>query len=558
MATLDKFLSIKENDEKTKKKESKKKSSKSNKTSESLVSHDHFELTPEFENQLWKVADKLRKKMEVHQYKYVVLGLIFLRALTCRFYERRKEIEEELSNPNSELYTEDPELRKMILEDEDFYLSEGVLYLPKETRWDYFVENVMSPNIGEIIDTAIEILEEKYPDRLKDVIPKIYAQSPLDNHDYSYLINKFSEISFGKEHRVKDVFGRIYEYFLGKFTEVEGKLGGKFYTPRSLTKLIVDVLDVKGGSIFDPACGSGGFFVSALEKLEREGIDINELSIYGQDSDPMAYRLTKMNLIIRGAEGDIRIDDSYHDDKFMDMTFDYVVANPPFNDSEWDANRIKPDDPRLRIGNKKVPVPPNGNANYMWILHFIYHTAPNGKAGFVMANGALSAGNVEGEIRKAIIENDLVYGIVACPPKLFYNVSLPVSLWFIRKEKPDYMKGKVLFINAKNLYKQISRRQNILTEEHIKKIVDKFRMFESGEDEDKINELGFAKVATIDEIAKNGYVLTPGRYVGVKIEDDGIPFEVKMKEYSEELKKLLDEEEKLRNKVKEILDALGF
>jgi len=320
----------------------------------------------------------------------------------------------------------------------------------------------------------------------------------------------------------------------------------------------VDVLDVKGGSIFDPACGSGGFFVSALEKLEREGIDINELSIYGQDSDPMAYRLTKMNLIIRGAEGDIRIDDSYHDDKFMDMTFDYVVANPPFNDSEWDANRIKPDDPRLRIGNKKVPVPPNGNANYMWILHFIYHTAPNGKAGFVMANGALSAGNVEGEIRKAIIENDLVYGIVACPPKLFYNLSLPVSLWFIRKEKPDYMKGKVLFINAKNLYKQISRRQNILTEEHIKKIVDKFRMFESGEDEDKINELGFAKVATIDEIAKNGYVLTPGRYVGVKIEDDGIPLEVKMKEYSEELKKLLDEEEKLRNKVKEILDALGF
>jgi len=560
MPTLDEYLQKagkSKKDQKTKP-NLKKSSNTRSSVQASSSPHAHFELTSEFENHLWKVADKLRKKMEVHQYKYVVLGLIFLRALTYSFYERREELKKLLSNPKSELYTRDAEVRKQVLEDEDFYLSEGVLYLPPETRWDFFIENATQPNIGEIIDSAIEVLENKYPEKLRDVIPKIYAQSPLDHHDYTYLINKFSEIDFGYDHKAKDIFGRIYEYFLGKFTEVEGKLGGKFYTPRSLTKLIVEVLDVKNGTILDPACGSGGFFVSALEKLEREGIDPNELSIYGQDSDPMAYRLSKMNLIIRGAEGDIRVGDSYHDDKFPGMTFDYVVANPPFNDSEWDAHRIKPDDPRLRIGRKKVPVPPNNNANYMWILHFTSHTAPTGKSGFVMANGALSAGGVEGEIRKAIIENDLVYGIVAAPPKLFYNVSLPVSLWFIRKNKPNHMKGKVLFINAKDLYVQISRRQNVMTDEHIQKIVKKFRLFEEGKLEE-INETGFAKVATIKEIAKNNYVLTPGRYVGVKLEfDDERAFEEKMREYSEELSKLFQEEDEVKSRIREVFEELGW
>jgi len=320
-----------------------------------------------------------------------------------------------------------------------------------------------------------------------------------------------------------------------------------------LTRLIIEILDVKEGRIFDPACGSGGFFVSALEKLEREGKEKTFLSIYGQESKEFVWKIAKMNLAIRGAEGDIRVGDSYHDDKFPDLRADYVVSNPPFNDSGWGADKVKDDDPRFKYG-----IPGDNNGNYAWIQHYIYHLAPDGKAGFVMANGALSGGGIEGEIRKKIIEDDLVYGIIATPAKLFYTVSLPVSLWFLRKSKPDHLKGKVLFIYAKNMFKPISRRQVVFTDEHIAKMVEKFRMFESGEGEEKINEIGFSKVTTIEEIEKNGWVLTPGRYVGIKIEDDGVPFEKKMEDYSGELSKLLKEEKELTEKVKEVFKALGF
>jgi len=500
-----------------------------------------------FEDKLWKAADKLRKKVEVHEYKYVVLGLIFLRYLSYAFEEKRKEI----LNKEAKDYPE--EFKKEILEDKDLYLANGTLYIPEEARWDYIKKNANQQNIGEILDRAIEVLENEYPKQLKDVIPKIYTKINLDHYDLAYLINLFSSIQFGLEHRGKDIFGRIYEYFLGKFTEAEGKKGGEFYTPRCLTKLIVEILDVKSGRIFDPACGSGGFFVSALEKLEREGIDKASLAIYGQESKEFVWKMCKMNLAIRGTEGDIRIGDSYHDDKFFDLRADYVVSNPPFNDSGWGAERVKPEDPRFKYG-----IPPDGNANFVWIQHYIYHLAPNGKAGFVMANGALSAGSVEGEIRRKIIEDDLVYGVIATPPKLFYTVSLPASLWFLRKSKPEHMKGKVLFIYAKNMFKPISRRQVVFTDEHIAKIVEKFRMFERGEPEEKINEVGFAKVATIEEIAKNGYVLTPGRYVGIKLEEDETPFEEKMKVYSKELSKLLEEEKELTENVKGVFKALGF
>ena len=500
-----------------------------------------------FENKLWKAADKLRKKVEVHEYKYVVLGLIFLRYISFAFEEKQKEIVNKTDKDILEKFRND------ILEDKDVYLSDGILYVPEKARWDYIKKNANQPNIGEILDDAIEILEKEYPKQLKNVIPKIYTKINLSSDDLAYLINVFSTIDFGDGHKGKDIFGRIYEYFLGKFTEAEGKKGGEFYTPRSLTRLIVEILDIKEGRIFDPACGSGGFFVSAIEKLEREGKEKVLLSIYGQESKEFVWKIAKMNLAIRGVEGDIRIGDSYHDDKFPDLRADYVVSNPPFNDSGWGASRIKEDDPRFKYG-----IPPDNNGNYAWIQHYIYHLAPNGKAGFVMANGALSSGGIEGEIRKKIIEDDLIYGIIATPPKLFYTVSLPVSLWFLRKEKPEHMKGKVLFINAKKMFKPISRRQVIFTDEHIAKMVEKFRLFEAGEDEEKINEVGFAKVATIEDIKKNGYVLTPGRYVGIKIEDDGIPFEKKMEEYSKELSKLLAEEEKLTEKVKEVFNALGF
>jgi len=500
-----------------------------------------------FEDKLWKAADKLRKKVEVHEYKYVALGLIFLRYLSFAFEEKRREI----LNREAKRYPK--KFKAQLREDRDLYLANGTLYVPEATRWDYIKKNANQPNIGEILDKAIEILENEYPKQLKDVIPKIYTKINLDHYDLAYLINLFSSIQFGLEHRGKDIFGRIYEYFLGKFTEAEGKKGGEFYTPRCLTKLIVEILDVKGGRIFDPACGSGGFFVSALEKLEKEEIDKASLTIYGQESKDFVWKMCKMNLAIRGAEGDIRIGDSYHDDKFFDLRADYVVSNPPFNDSGWGADRVKPEDPRFKYG-----IPPDNNANFVWIQHYIYHLAPNGKAGFVMANGALSAGGVEGEIRRKIIEDDLVYGIIATPPKLFYTVSLPASLWFLRKSKPEHMKGKVLFVYAKNMFKPISRRQVVFTDEHIAKIVEKFRMFEREEPEEKINEVGFAKVATIEEIAKNGYVLTPGRYVGIKLEEDETPFEEKMKVYSEELSKLLEEGKELTEKVRKVFKALNF
>lgn len=509
----------------------------------------------DFEDKLWKAADKLRKKIEVHEYKYIVLGLIFLRYLSFAFEERRKELQKAFYDPKNEDYIPEKNFREQALEDKDYYLDVGILYVPEKSRWEYIVRNATQPNIGEILDKAIEILEGEYAKQLKDVIPKNYASTNLDPFDLAYLINLFSSIDFGEDHKTKDIFGRIYEYFLGKFAEAQGKKGGEFYTPRSLTNLIVKILDVKDGRVFDPGCGSGGFYVSALEELKNKGIEKATLSISGQESKQMPWKICKMNLALRGAEGEIRMGDSYHDDKFPDLRVDFVVSNPPFNDSGWGAERVKYDDPRF-----KFSVPPDNNANFVWIQHYIYHLSPRGKAGFVMANGALSGGGVEGEIRKKIIENDLVWGIVACPPKLFYNVSLPVSLWFIKAKgsKPEHMKGKVIFIYAKKLFKQISRRQVVFTDEHIAKIVDKFRMLERGENEEKINEVGFAKIATLEDIKKNGYVLTPGRYVGIKMEEDKTPFEEKMKTYSAELSTLLKEEAELTRKVKAVFGSLGF
>jgi type I restriction enzyme M protein len=506
----------------------------------------------DFEDKLWKAADKLRKKVEVHEYKYVVLGLVFLRYLSFAFDERRKELEKEFSNPKSEEYIAFEDFRKQALEDKDRYLKQGVLYVPEEARWDFLIKNATQPNIGEILDKAVEVLEDEYPRQLKDAIPKNYTSINLDALDLAYLINLFSSIQIPLEHKSRDTFGRIYEYFLGKFVAAEGKKGGEFFTPRSLTRLIVEVLDVKGRRIFDPACGSGGFFVSALEKMEREGLDKNLLTIYGQDSKPMPWKICKMNLALRGAEGDLRLGDSYHDDKFFDLRADYVVSNPPFNDSGWGADRVSYEDPRFKYG-----MPPDSNGNFAWIQHYIYHLASDGKAGYVMANGALSGRNVEGEIRKKIIEDDLVYGIVACPPKLFYNVPLAVSLWFLRKEKLQHMSKMVLFIDARKMFKPISRRQVVLTDEHITRIAEKFKLFEKGE-KANINEVGFAKVSKIEDIVKNDYVLLPGRYVGIEIYEDERTFGEKMKINSEELSKLLEEEEELNIKIKNVLNSLGW
>ncbi|MDD5638927.1 MAG: N-6 DNA methylase, partial [Candidatus Pacebacteria bacterium] len=390
------------------------------------------------------------------------------------------------------------------------------------------------------------------------ILPKIYAHTQLESNVLAELINIFSGIKFNyDEEKEKDTLGRIYEYFIGQFASAEGKRGGEFYTPKPIVKLLVEILEpYEGARIFDPACGSGGMFVQSGEFLRKHKQDPSKISFYGQELNSDTWRLCQMNLAIRGIIGQIEQGNSYYNDKFLDLKADFVLSNPPFN-ADWNPQRLAEGDPRLKYGT-----PPASNANFMWIQHFIHHLAPNGMAGFVMANGALAVGGKEGEIRKKIIEDDLVDIIISCPPKLFYNVSLPVSLWFVTKNKKNgrfrNRTGEILFIDAREIYTPISRKQYTLTDEQIQKITDAVRSWREEEGYKKYEDIsGFCKSATKEEIAKNGYVLTPGRYVGIAPEeDDGIPFEEKMQKLTTELKQYFEESHKLEKEIEENLKKI--
>jgi len=508
----------------------------------------------EFEKELWKAADKLRGNVDPSEYKYIVLGLIFLKYVSDSFYQRKEELEKSTSDPKNALYIKDESARKYYIDSREPYRAKGIFYIPEKARWDYLQKHSMLPDIGKYIDDALEAIENENSS-LKGILPKVYSRTHLESHTLAELINLFSKIKFNHDiDKEKDILGRVYEYFLGQFASAEGKRGGEFYTPRTIVRLLVEILEpYEGARIFDPACGSGGMFVQSGEFLRIHRQDPTKISFYGQESNPNTWRLCKMNLAIRGLTGQIEQGNSYYDDKFPDLRADFVLSNPPFN-AEWDPQRLSDKDPRLKYGT-----PPASNANFMWIQHFIYHLAPNGMAGFVMANGALAVGGREGEIRKKIIEDDLIDVIIACPPKLFYNVSLPVSLWFITKNKKNgrfrNRVGETLFIDAREIYTPISRKQNIFTEEQIQKIANTVRAWrgqkEYGEYKD---EPGFCKSVTIEEIRKNGYVLTPGRYVGVKPqEDDGIPFEEKMKKLTAELEEYFKQSRELEEKILENL-----
>lgn len=514
----------------------------------------------DFEKELWKAADKLRGNIDPSEYKYVVLGLIFLKYVSDAFYQRRELLKEWVSDPNNkEYYVEEENARRFIIEDRDQYKSAGIFYIPEKARWEFLKSKAMQPDIGKRIDEAMEAIEKENP-ILKDILPKIYTQISLEPHVLAELINIFSKINFDqKTSEEKDILGRVYEYFLGQFAWAEGKRGGEFFTPRSIVKLIVEILEpYEGCRVFDPACGSGGMFVQSAKFLEIHKKDSSKISFYGQELNVNTWRLCMMNLAIRGITGDIRGGkNSLLDDQFPDLRVDFLITNPPFNQSGWGADQIDPKDPRVRYG-----IPPDSNANFMWIQHFIYHLAPNGMAGFVMANGALAVGGKEGEIRKRIIEDDLIDVIIACPPKLFYNVSLPVSLWFVTKNKKNgrfrNRTGETLFIDAREIYEPISRRQYTFTDEQIQKIANTVRAWrgqkEYGEYKD---EPGFCKSVTIEEIRKAGYVLTPGRYVGIKPEeDDGLPFEEKMRKLKLELETYFKEGRKLEEKIRENLKKL--
>jgi len=509
-----------------------------------------------FERELWAAADRLRGNIDVSEYKHIVLGLLFLKYISDSFYQRRKKLEEWTSDPkNKEYYISKEENRNAVVDDKDQYKSSGVFYIPEKARWDFLRDHAAHHDIGRFIDEALEAIEEENPQQLKDVLPKIYARTPLESHIIGELVNIFSRLEFDHDtDKEKDILGRVYEYFLGQFASAEGRRGGEFYTPRSIVKLLVEILEpFENARVLDPACGSGGMFVQSSEFLKIHRKDPSKISFYGQELNATTYRLCRMNLAIRGIFGQIEQGNSYYDDKFSDLRADFVLANPPFN-ADWDPGRLSSGDPRLKYGT-----PPASNANFMWIQHFTHHLAPNGIAGFVMANGALAVGGKEGEIRKKIIEADLVDVIIACPPKLFYNVSLPVSLWFVTKNKKNGRfrdrTGEILFIDARETFEQISRKQVVFTDKHIKKIAGTVRAWRGEEGAEKYENIpGFSKESKLEEVIKNGYVLTPGRYVGVpEEEDDGVPFEEKMRKSTAELKQYFEESRKLEEQIKENL-----
>lgn len=526
----------------------------------------------DFEKELWAAADRLRGNIDAAEYKHIVLGLLFLKYVSDAFYRRRDDLEKRMADPDDqEFFIKDPKTRPHILDDKDQYRGTGIFFIPPKARWEYLREYAMRDDIGHIIEAAMEAIEAENQSRLKGVLPiDRVARTPLEPHILGELVNIFSRLNFNHDlDKEKDILGRVYEYFLGQFASAEGKRGGEFYTPRSIVELLVQILEpYENARIFDPACGSGGMFVQSGRFLETRRKNPTHIAVYGQESNPTTYKLCRMNLAIRGVFGEVAVGSSYYDDKFPDLRADFVLANPPFN-AEWEPRRLSESDPRIKFGT-----PPASNANFMWIQHFIHHLAPNGMAGFVMANGALAVSGREGEIRKKLIEADLVDVIIACPPKLFYNVTLPVSLWFVAKNKGGdrfrTRSGETLFIDARDTFEQISRKQVRFTPEQIGKIAGAVRAWRlpapsearqaGGEkDEPEYKDIaGFCKAVKIEEIVKAGFVLTPGRFVGLADEiDDGIPFEEKIKKLSAELKEAFKKSGELEGRIIDNLKKLG-
>jgi len=495
----------------------------------------------ELEKQLWKAADKLRNNIDAAEYKHVVLGLIFLKYISDKF----QVLYEKLSN---EEYA-DPE-------DPEEYRAENAFWVPKEARWDYIQSKAKLPEIGKIIDNAMDLIE-KENESLKGVLPKNYNRPALDKRRLGELVDLIGSISL-HEQKEFDILGRVYEYFLGQFASAEGKKGGEFYTPESIVKLLVYMLRPYKGRVYDPCCGSSGMFVQSEKFIKEHQGRIDDISIYGQESNPTTWKLSIMNLAIRGIEGNIKLGDSFLEDKHPDLKANYILANPPFNVSDWGGEHLQ-DDPRWKYG-----IPPKGNANFAWIQHMLYHLAPKGVMGTVLANGSMSS-NISGEggIRKRLIEADLIDCMVALPDKLFFNTQIPACLWFLRRSK-EKRKGEILFIDARNMGKMITRKNRILTDEEILKISDTYHAWRGEKTEDpnfgEYKDIpGFCKSATIEEVAKQNYILTPGRYVGIpEEEEDDEAFEEKMNKLVKELAKYMEEEKVLNEEIKKNLEGIGF
>jgi type I restriction enzyme M protein len=514
-----------------------------------------------FEATLWAAADKLRGHMDAAEYKHVVLGLIFLKYISDAFEERRVSLETELGDPKSEWYVAEPQERYRTLEDRDEYQSVNVFWVPKEARWSTLQANAKQPTIGKLIDDAMVAIERDNPS-LKGVLPKDYARPALDKTRLGELIDLIGTLGLGeKEHRSKDILGRVYEYFLSQFASAEGKKGGQFYTPRCVVKVLVEMIEPYKGRVYDPCCGSGGMFVQSEKFVEAHGGKIGDISIYGQESNSTTWKLAEMNLAIRGIEGNLGPEhaDSFHRDLHPDLKADFILANPPFNMKDWGGERLK-DDVRWKYG-----IPSAGNANYAWIQHFIHHLAPTGIAGFVLANGSMSSNQSgEGEIRKNIIEADLVDCMIALPGQLFYSTQIPACLWFVTRDKKNHKfrdrRGQTLFIDARKMGSLIDRVHRDLTDEDVARIASTYHAWRGEKDAGSYSDVpGFCKSASLDEIAKNGFVLTPGRYVGAEdVVDDGEPFEEKMGRLVAKLGEQFAESERLEREIVGNLKGLGY
>ena len=502
-----------------------------------------------FEKQIWNAACVLRGNMDASEYKGVVLGLIFLKYISDRFEDKYNQLVADGDG---------------FEEDRDEYTSEGIFFVPVGARWSDVSAKAHDPEIGQVIDDAMRAIEKENA-RLKDILPKNFARPELDKRRLDEVVDLFTNIKMIEHGSEKDILGRTYEYCLSMFAEQEGKRGGEFFTPSCVVRTLVEVLQPFKGRVYDPCCGSGGMFVQSAKFVENHSGNINDISIYGQDSNPTTWKLAQMNLAIRGIEPDLGkyAADTFLDDQHPTMRADYIMANPPFNLSNWGAEQLK-DDVRWQYG-----MPPASNANFAWLQHMIYHLAPGGRMGMVLANGSLSSqSGGEGDIRKNIVNADLVDCIIAMPTQLFYTTQIPVSLWFISKRKKQA--GKTLFIDARKMGVMVSRKLRELTdgtkEEYknedgtlkndIKKIADTYNAYVNGTLEDV---KGFCAVVDTEKIAEQDYILTPGRYVGIEEqEDDGEPFDEKMKRLTSELSEMFEKSHKLENEIREKLGAIGY
>jgi len=504
----------------------------------------------ELERTLWAAADKMRSNMDAAEYKHVVLGLIFLKYISDAF----NDLYEKLKEGHGEFEGADPE-------DADEYLAHNIFFVSEKARWQYLQDRAKQPEIGRLIDDAMDAIERINPP-LKGVLPKIYADPDLNKLRLGELIDLIGTIGFRQDGRqAQDLLGRVYEYFLGQFADAEGKKGGQFYTPVSIVKLLVDMLEPYNGRVYDGCCGSGGMFVQSEKFVLNHQGNIKDLSIFGQESNPTTLRLARMNLAIRGIDAKLELGDTFLNDRHPDLKADFILVNPPFNVSDWSGEQLR-DDARWKYG-----VPPVGNANYAWLQHFTHKLSPNGTAGIVLANGSMNSNTSgEGEIRKNMIEAGLVDCMVALPAQLFYNTMIPACLWFLARNKTNHKfrdrSQEILFIDARKLGVMINRRNKELTDEDIALISGTYhnwRNVRANNHSPYEDKAGFCKSATLEEVRNNNYVLMPGRYVGTEEEaDDGIPFAEKMQALTSKLAEQFAKGNELEKTIRENLKGIGY